>query len=356
MRCGVGDYTHRLAAALAQVPGNEVAILTSQQAQASEGGAPGVMVFPVMNRWTMAELGAAIGVLRRWHADVVHVQYPTQGYGSGTLPRWLPLVGWLFGARVVQTWHEPWSSLRQAPALLLKLLAPGKVVVVRSGYKELLHRWLRPLVRPTRLQFIPNASAIPRARLGADQRAALRAGYLRGQSRLLVFFGFLYPHKGVELLFDVADPATDRIVIAGDTDQVHYKHALEERARTPQWLGKTTFTGFLGPADAAALLAVADAVVLPFRGQGAGEWNTSLHGAIDNDAYVVATSQTRRGLDPATNVCYVAIDAVDQMKEALRSIPALRRGGRDAADSWSDIASAHMGVYERAARPEVVRT
>jgi len=353
MRCGVGDYTHRLARALAGVEGNDVAVLTSEAARPHEDAASTVRVFPAMKGWRTGDVVTAIRVLREWRPDVVHVQYPTQGYGDGGLPTWLPIVSWLLGARVVQTWHEPYG-LREAPQLLLKLAVPGKLVVVRPGYIQLVHRWLQPLMRRARLQFIPNASAIPRARLTAEQRAALRARYLRGQSRLLVFFGFLYRHKGVDLLFDVADPAVDQIVIAGDTDHLDYKRELETRANSAPWTGKATLTGFVSAQDAAALLSVADAVVLPFRGHGAGEWNTSLHGAIDNEAFVVATSRTRRGLDAATQVYYTAIDAVEEMREALRRIPATRRQRSAAVDAWSNIAAAHMGLYGTTAKPGVV--
>jgi glycosyltransferase involved in cell wall biosynthesis len=353
MRCGVGDYTHRLATALAGIEGNDVAVLTSEAARLHADMPLPVRVFPAIKRWGAGDLVAAVRILREWRPDVVHVQYPTQGYGSGALPLWLPLVAWVLGARVVQTWHEPYGLL-QTPQLLLKLAVPGRVVVVRHGYIDLLPRWLRPLVRLARPQFITNASAIPRARLTVEQRVTLRARYLRGQSRLLVFFGFLYRHKGVDLLFDVADPAVDQIIIAGDTDHLDYKRELETRVDSTPWAGKATFTGFLSADDAAALLSVADAVVLPFRGNGGGEWNTSLHGAIDNDAYVVTTSRSRRGLDAATQVYYTGIDAVEEMREALRRIPTTRRQRPATVDAWSDIAAAHMGIYGPAARERVV--
>jgi glycosyltransferase involved in cell wall biosynthesis len=345
MRCGVGDYTQRLAMALAAIPGNTVGLLTSRRCAAAEDGG-NVAVFPIVDRWTLGEIWKVFRLFRRWRPDLVHIQYPTQGYGRGTLPCLVPLLAWLAGVRIVQTWHEP-VARRATFAMLLQRLPPGRIVVVRPRYTELLDPLPRALVPARRLQYIPSASAIPRASLGAQQQAMLRQQYLKGQKRLVVFFGFLYRHKGVDLLFDIADPATDQVVIAGDTDHLDFKAELQQRAASPAWAGKVTLCGFMAADDVAALLAVADAVVLPFR-HGGGEWNTSLHGALVNNAYVITTSTTRHGYDADSNIFYAGIDSVDQMREALALAPQRRRQSAPAVPDWRDIAAAHMGLYRAA--------
>ena len=343
MRCGVGDYTHRLAMALAELPGNAVAILTSR-ACVPALGAHGLEIFPIVKRWGLGDAWKVFRLFRSWRPDLVHIQYPTQGYEDGILPSVVPLLARLAGARVVQTWHEP-VALDAALSLLARRLAPGRIVVVRPQYRELLHPLLRRLVPKRRLHFIPSASSIPRSRLSSEQRTALKQRYLGGQARLVVFFGFLYRHKGVDLIFDIANPDTDHVVIAGDTDHAEFKSELQRRAESPPWVGKATLAGFMPREDIADLLALADAVVLPFR-LGGGEWNTSIHGATTNGAYVITTSTTRHGYDAQSNVFYAAVDSTQEMRSALALAPRKQRDSDAKAPGWPDIAAAHLRLYD----------
>lgn len=342
MQCGVGDYTRQLAIALAAIPGNHVAVLTSAECVTPPDGTASPEIFAVMKGWRLIELVKAISLMRRWRPDVVHIQYPTQGYRRGLLPEVLPLLGWLAGTRIVQTWHEP-VALRTGLAVLLKQVPPGPIVIVRKQYLELIHPLLRRLVEKRRLRYIPSASSIPRARLSSEERDELRRRYLAGQQRLIVFFGFLYRHKGVDLLFKIADPSTDRLVIAGDTDHLAYKAELQQAADSESWAGKAVLTGFLAAQDVAELLSVADVVVLPFR-VGGGEWNTSILGAVSNGAYVVTTSTTRRGYDADHKVHYAGVESVDEMRNALAYSPRLG-DGQTALPDWIDIGAAHMALY-----------
>lgn len=357
MKCGVGDYTHQLARALADAGEVEVGVLTSEAAAAANPGP--VEVLAEMRGWHLRDALHAARALRRWKPDVVHIQYWTQGYGYGRLPHFLPLIARLLGMRVVSTLHDP-SSLRGAGSFLLRTLATSTLVVVRPGFLQALHPVLRAMLFSREPVFIPNASSMPRSALDPAQQRALKDGYLAGQRRLIVFFGFVYPFKGADLLLEIADPSTDRIVIAGELDRSSdYGRRLLDAAQAAPWKGKVTFTGFLETAAAAHLLAAADAVILPFR-QGGGEWNSSIHAAVANGAYVITTSERPRGFDAGQGVHYSAIDDVADMKNAL-SLAAQRKAacaGRDRppdTGSWPGIARAHLDIYRRLAEPAGTR-
>ena len=352
MRCGVGDYTHRLATALANVPGNSVALLTSLRCVPGPESRA-LEVFPIVKRWGFSDVWRVFHLFRRWRPDLVHIQYPTQGYGDGVLPNLVPLLARLAGARVVQTWHEP-IARRALLALLLRRSVSGPIVVVRPRYTELLHPLLRGLVPPRRLKFIASASSIPKSRLTPDQKSALRRRYLKGQERLVVFFGFLYRHKGVDLVFEIADPSTDHIVIAGDTDHADFKSEIQRCAESAPWVGKATLAGFMPVNDISDLLSVADAVVLPFR-LGGGDWNTSIHGAIANGAYVITTSKTLHGYDAQANVFYAEVGSTQQMRSALALVPQPRIEGVAKVSVWSEVASAHMDLYESERAPSAMQ-
>jgi glycosyltransferase involved in cell wall biosynthesis len=346
MRCGVGDYSYSLAQALASKSEVQVGVLTSTLGK--ETKIDRIELIPIMEGWNLIEAVKVIRIIRLWAPDVVHIQYPTQGYGSGLLPRVLPLISFLMGKKVVQTWHEGYAR-RNALELLLKSTVPSGLVFVRPGYKESLHNHLRWSLWGKQCVFIPNASTIPRVDLTEHEKDAIRKKCLKGQKRLVVFFGFVYRNKCVESLFEIADPVSDQIVIAGEFDEKSdYRQEIIKHASVPPWLGKVTLAGFLPAADVAALLAVADAVVLPFR-TGGGEWNTSIHGAVLNRAFVITTSLTKNGYDRERNVYFAKVGNVQQMRSALRSYAGNRREFNSDIDKdeWQFIAGEHRALYER---------
>jgi len=346
MKCGVGDYSYYLAKALAVDPETHVGVLTSVSG-GEMGKTDGIEYFPVIKRWRLVEALKIIKIIRHWSPDIVHIQYPTQDYRNGLLPWLLPMISFLIRKKVVQTWHEGYGK-RIAPKLFLKSIIPSRLVFVRPQYKENLDPLLCWALWIKKTEFIPNASCIPRVDLDVQERDELRRRYLKNQKRLVVFFGFVYPHKGVELLFEITDPASDQIVIAGEIiEKGGYLNEIMRRASTELWREKVTFTGFLPAVDMAALLAVADAVILPFR-TGGGEWNTSIHGAVLNGAFVITTSLTQSGYDKKRNVYFAKVDGIQEMRSALATYGGIRRG-YDAdidRDEWRHIAKKHRSLYE----------
>jgi glycosyltransferase involved in cell wall biosynthesis len=345
--CGVGDYTFKLAESLDSMDEVETAILTGVDARVAEETS-GVSIFPVLRSWRLREAGHVIRFLRFWKPDIVHVQYPTQGYGRGLLPYIVPLTARILGVRSVQTWHEGFA-LRQVFKLLFQLSAGSGKVVVRGNFLDLVHPWLRWGLQHCRLSFIASASAIPRANISREALLHERQLLLQGQRRLIVFFGFLYPPKGVELLFEIADPLTDQLVIAGPSESDSpYLAKLKLLASSATWHDKVTFTGFLPPERAAVLLAACDAVILPFR-QGGGHWNTSIHSATLNGCFVITTSTDATGYDEQYNVFFARPDDLSEMRRAL-ALYGKRRDdfnlrGDEVRDQWEIIAEKHYRIY-----------
>ena len=346
MKCGVGDYSRSLAEALASLPAVEVAVLTGNAAR-PPAASDGFRVFPVMRRWGLSEALKVFKVIWQWSPDVIHIQYPTQGYANGALPWLLPLIALAMGKKVVQTWHEGYAG-RDLPKLLGKLIVPGPVVVVRSQYLEKLHPVLRRIVSKKRLVFIRNASSIPRVELSDQEKIDKRRQYLKHQKRLIVFFGFVYAFKGVDILFEVADPATDQIVIAGAIDENDdFSKKILRMVATAPWSGKVVITGFLPALEIASLLAVADAVILPFK-TGAGEWNTSIHAAVLNGTFVLTTSLNGNGYNHELNVYYANVDNIQEMRDALEKYIGRRREYNPGIDihEWKQIAFEHFSLYQ----------
>jgi glycosyltransferase involved in cell wall biosynthesis len=342
MPCGVGDYTAQLAKTLGRRGDVTAAVLTGIAAEGSE--AEGVELFPVVRTWGIAEAPSIVGRIRRWRPDVVHIEYPTHYYRE---IQWvLPALARIANGPVVQTWHEYYSS-RSWPGILNAALAGG-LIVVRPNYREKMPRWYRWLIRRKEFRFIPNASSIPAVRLTEDERTAVRSKVGAHGHELIAYFGFASPAKGIESLFEIADPQRHRLVlICGLSAEDAYQASILALANRRDWAGKFVVTGFLPPEEAGRLMAAADAAVFPFR-DGGGEWNSSIHGAAAQGTFVLTTSREHRGYDAGKNIHYAMPGDLGEMRQALREHIGKRNLAPEEtpAAGWNSIADSHVELYQ----------
>lgn len=344
MMCGVGDYTANLAKALGRRGDVSVAVLTDIAA------APvptdfNFEVFPVVDGWKISDLIRIARVVHHWRPDLVHVQYPTQGYGPKRLPWLLPALLRMVNVPVVQTWHE--YHMERVRRNFFNAVMSGGLIAVRPRYKEAMPPWFRWLTQRKRFTFIPNGSAIPRMPLTDAERATIHLRFASLSARLIVYFGFVYPPKGVDLLFEIADPAVHHLVLMCELkSEDEYHKTLLDRANREPWIGRVTVTGFLPSEEVARILAAADAVVLPFR-EGGGIWNTSIHATVTQGSFLLTTAKDRHGYDASKNVYYAACDDIEDMQCALRKYSGRRRLDipEDPAFEWDAIADAHRNFY-----------
>jgi glycosyltransferase involved in cell wall biosynthesis len=189
---------------------------------------------------------------------------------------------------------------------------------------------------------------IPVAVLSEGERNFLRQQWASKDRKIIAFFGFSYPHKGVEKLFEIADPVRHHLLLIGNLTQTDAYHVmLRGLANSARWCGHVTITGFVDQTLAARYLAAADAAVFPFI-NGGGHWNSSLHAAVAQGVFVIATSNDQRGYDPVDNVYYAAPGAVSDMAEALLEYAGIRtRSSDQQVDPWVAIAQSHLDLYRK---------
>lgn len=351
MRCGIGDYTVALARSLAESGQCQAAVLTSRiEPRSDAAGSPGVEILPLIDHWRTRGLARALEVVRSWKPDVLHVQYPSQGY-DGPLALLLGTAArWLLGVPLVLTLHEPIAWDSQVPAMAALVRSAFAVLAVKPNYRELLNPWRGWIVAGRRLQLIPNATPLPRVTPTPERVRAVRERFGAGPRALVAYFGYVYPGRGVHVLFEIADPRAHCLVIVGGTFDAAAPYVAEvsARARADDWRGSCTVTGFVPAAEAAEILACADAVVLPFE-LGGGSWNTSLLGARNQGTFVLATAADARGYDARENVYYARIGDVEEMRRALAAHLGTRRENPD-VPTWEQVAARHMEIYRAAGR------
>jgi glycosyltransferase involved in cell wall biosynthesis len=281
--------------------------------------------------------------------DILHVQYPAQGYdgalttlASQWFRRWLC-------RPVIVTLHEHISASSLLPLMMVQ--AANAVISVRPDFARGYQRFLSWTAALKPFHFIPNASSLPLIQPTEMEIAEIRKrlGVPVGKA-LVVYFGLVYPRRGVEQLFEIADPAQDHLVIVGGKAGFasDYCDRVEELARSKTWRGRVTLTGFIPDTEAAAILASADAAVLPFTGLGGGVWNTSIHAARLQGTFVLTTSTKARGYDAIQNSYWARPGDVAEMRRALRQYIGLRQpSSSDDVPQWDEIAECHRAIYAR---------
>jgi glycogen synthase len=165
--------------------------------------------------------------------------------------------------------------------------------------------------------------------------------------------------KGVDLLFSIANPEIDQIVIAGNIDfENDYTKKILSLAKSRTWSGKVLITGHLPSIKISKILRVADAVILPFR-NGGGEWNTSLHSAILNKSFVITTSKSTHGYDASKKTYFAEIDNINEMKFALKKYCATpKKYSKNKIDEdcqWNLIANKHEAFYKHILKSSGIR-
>ena len=348
MHCGVGDYAARLSIELARDPKIQVSVLSSK-IDPLPPSEPAIRVLRTVSTWESAVIGEFRRVAHQVRPDLVHVQFPTQGYNTAD-----GLVAIVRETRqrlrlpVVATLHEfiPRGFTKPERAILWIALRANKLVAVRPGFHRNMPWYAKAVIRRSKVEFIANASVIPRAQIDQDERTQIRARLDRDSRKLVTFFGFAYPAKGVDLLFDIADPAQHHLLLICDLsigDPYHAK--LRALAESERWKGSVTLAGFAGTEEVARLLAASDAAVFPYR-DGGGPWNSSLHAAMTQDTFVLTTSSARKGYDTETNTYYTAPSDVAEMRRALLQYAGVRRQrGAGEGDPWQKIAARHKDLY-----------
>ncbi|MBI3977523.1 MAG: glycosyltransferase family 4 protein [Chloroflexi bacterium] len=352
LRSGGSETTRRLAELLA-ARGHAVTVITTaglgeDRPPAADVGAPpvphsspithhsslvdrppdaGVRVLPVARTWSIGDTWRLLRALRRSRPDVVNLQYTRVLYGRRPIALFLPpLVRAIApGARFVTTFEAPGrddSRLTRWAYRLSSLLAPG---AMDPGYGFLLAgsdalialspeqadeiAAAAPSTR-SRFRIIPWASPLD-VRRGLSRQAARAELGLPASDRLLLFYGFVYPSKGIETLLQAlarvkaVDPRA-RLVVLGGAENVanrvvgrpKYVQDLLALAESLEVSGAVTWTDFVDDSSTiSTYFCAADACVLPFA-DGATVNRSSIAAAVAHGTPIITTARPPRP-DPA---------------------------------------------------------
>jgi glycosyltransferase involved in cell wall biosynthesis len=318
--CGVGDYTACLDKAL-RAKGVESHVI------ASEG-------------WNVSSILRVRRSLREQNFDVVHIEYPTVGFGTRLGPQALSLL-----QGCVVTIHEASQRhfLRKL-ALFPFCVRPEHIIFTSRFERQFATKWAPWITRVS--------SVIP---VGSN----IGVGASKGPRNLceVVHFGLIMPGKGVEQVVELSRliksaglPLKVRVIGKAPLRSVDYLEKLRsETAHLP-----VIWDLDLSEEQVAARLADASIAYLPYP-DGASERRTTLKAALLNGVVVLTTRsfQTPHSLGRAVKFCATAEEALavichllQHTEEIARMATAAEYSGKMYA--WGRIAELHLRVYHGA--------
>ncbi len=363
MRCGIGDYTARLASELAQVPGVGVEVLTTRNDLIRRDAVLPARLQEQLSGWGMGALPRSVAVLRQLRADVVHVQYPALGYGRALGILFLPLAVRAFcrvptmltvHERRERRWHGRFATTFMARTSNL-------VVVPDPVEAEDLRRSLPssgpPVVTTVMISTIPVRREL--------DRAACRARVGASPDELVIgTFGLIHPRRHLEALVDTLATLQrrsirSRLLIIGGEAQYEPKRSAAYACRIREridalGLGPLVWwSGHAQPAEVSAFLQACDVSVLLYP-NGASGRNTTLQTALEHGLPVVTTCgwATSESLRAEPNVSFVTAESYGPEELADAIVAAHERhasgsGGITRDSSMSKHIEQHLTLYRR---------
>ena len=359
-RCGVGDYTERLAGALVD-RGAEVSVITSSYL-GTQPRAANPAVLPLVDSWEMRAAPRVLLRILQTQPQIVHFQFPTTEYYSHRLFDLLVamLRLWPGPTKLVVTLHEP--------ATVSKTIIPGlfrplrhwfsgawtnALIVVDESYRD--RFWAAsPRMRWLPSKVIPIASNIPVSKMRPAELQKLREHEgIPNNVAVLSYFGFVQPRKGFEQVLDILTLLRSRgfpakLILVGELSEGNpYHRDLLARINNDGLKLDVKVLGHVDRVVAANYLAMSDACVLPFI-DGVHPKRGSFLAAAQQGTFVVTTSTSKKGLSPTENVYYALPGDVEEMARAVQEFSGRRLpSGSYPWPSWKSVADEHLELFSQ---------
>jgi glycosyltransferase involved in cell wall biosynthesis len=284
--------------------GHEIHVVTSKQADGASTQ-DNVLIYPVMNGWSYFYGGTLLKTVLAIEPDIIHLQYPTKGYGRGFAPS---LLGMQLKSRrspapYIVTLHEFYHANALRKAAVMPLLSEASMVIFPSVQeKEALKKRFDSLKRiPKRV--IPIGAVIPdnyeelKNRLEQNRDALLKK-WGAPTDGVIVNYGFLQPHKGFETLIRAMTILRKSgyncelwHVGRFDPHKRSYDRFLKFISNDGVLKGAVKFFGYLPFEEAAEIFTIARAGVFPFT-DGYSDRRSSMITFSFFDAPLVTTQST----------------------------------------------------------------
>lgn len=321
--CGVGDYTYKLASTLKSY-GISVKIITHKN-------------------WRILNVCSIIKHLNNIKSDIIHIQYPTVGFGSKLGPQMISIL-----KPCIITLHEVSQTHILRRLSLYPFTIRSRHIIFTNSFERDYSVKYAPWIS-SRSSIIPIGSNIPSGKYETE---------IINDDKIneITYFGLIRPQKGLEDVLTLAKlikekylPLCIRIIGMPDPRQINYYNELRVIAKDYPVIWDIG----LSEKEVAKLLARSKIAYVPFP-DGASERRGSLLALLSNAVATVTT----RGLHTPSDLDGV-VEFASNPEQALKVINKiiydkewqmrLIKNGLAYANrfTWENIAAKHIELYEK---------
>lgn len=312
--CGVGDYTSNVADHL-QIYGVNVIKIGGKR-----NGRNGIVLPIIRNSF-----------------DIIHIQYPSMGYGRSLSPAMIPILK--KGSKICVTLHEfaNFHPLRRPWFFTFAHMVDARIFT-NEEEKRAFHEIMRP-------------------RSGSDDIIPIASNIRRGSGSKvpgsICNFGLITPNKGIERFIELASLAKASkqlsfALIGAKTDMyAAYADEIIDKCRS---IGLPVHVN-LPDGALAEMLSTFEFAYLPFP-DGASSKRGSLLALLNNGVTVLTTHTdlTHDDIRTSTIAAPSPEDARDILERLIgddhRSIGMVQSGKVTQSPGWGEIAVRHLEIYK----------
>lgn len=346
MKCGVGDYTSKLAEELAK-NGNEVHVITSNRADPNSNL---VHIHNIVKVWKLSYIKPIIKKLKEIKPDVVNIQYPSDEYYRRTVSLLPPLIKDIIKCKVTVTIHEydyfnmaERKSLRDKIRLYLNFYKLDRVITVEEKFIKR----IKADYQNADIRYIPISSNIPRSVSSTEKLEKIRKDYNLEGKKVISYFGFAVPVKGIEYLLKCM-PKLDKDVkllfINELNKENEYHKTLLDLIQELGIKDRVIITGFFDDSrEIADMLSASDVCVLPFV-NGLKKSNGSFLAAYNQKIKVITTSENAE--KDENGIYYVKPEDQEELLEKIKYVLGNEEKFERDILTWDNVAKEFIRAFK----------
>ena len=294
MDCGVGDYTSMIAKALANLE-NEVSVITSKKAN---NEAKDVHIYNIIDKFNYKSIDKIIHKLKEINPDVVNIQYPSHGFYNRKITSILlpiEIKRKLKNVKLVETVHEyPKYSWKGKCVYWINYKIMDKTIFVEENYKELIKKDFKKVYKKMNISCIPIGANISKSKLSENEKEKLKEKLGLENKKIISYFGFARPSKGIENLFkavSLIDDENVKLLYIGDLKENNdYQKKLLYLMDELKIKDNVIMTGYVPKSEKVAdYLYISDICVLPFT-EGVRSRYSSFLAACNQQIKIITTA------------------------------------------------------------------
>ena len=340
MKCGIGDYTSKLAKELVSM-GNVVSVITSENA--SYFSDTNMEVHNIIRNWNFRSLKILINKIKQIQPDVVNIQLPSAEYKKSLMINFLPFfIKAVCKCKIIETVHEYtiFTILGRIRNWISFIKADEIIVVEKEYIKE-----IGKIYKKKKVTYIPIASNIQQSKINEGQKIEIRKKLKAENVKLISYFGFVNQTKGIEdLLYAFKEIPNAKLLLIGSLDKDNeYQNSIIELAKKIGINNNIIVTGFIKEKLVADYLKCSDVCVLPFK-TGVAKRNGSFLAAFNQNIPVVTTTRNEPYIDRA--VYYARICDKDQLINYIKMAIENKEKICRKIITWDSIAKKYQEVFE----------